>query len=595
MDKTYIYGTTGNQYIDCRIEWSSTATNSTNTSKVTASLQYKRNNTGFTTSGTGSFSITIDGTKTTSSKTLTITENAWVTAVSATKIVTHNSDGTKSITISATGSIPSTTLDSTSCSGTAKLDNIARASTISYASNVTLGNICTVRWTPYSETFYYKLKFEVGNWSLTTVPIYPNVTTLYTNASYGISIDAANQFPNSKTANMTVTLYTYSDKDCKNQIGSASSYTCTVTIPENDDTRPKLSMGLSAVNSLSSTFSGLYIQGKSKVKATLSGEGRYGATIKSYNLNVASKNSPYESDILGGTGTLSVVGSATDSRGFTKSVPQNIYVIPYSKPALIPYSDEKGIVCERCTANGDWKFSGTYLHIKAGRQYSKVTVDGTQKNFCELRFRYKTEGATSFSSWQTVLAKSNANTDEVDVVVSNVVSSVKTSYIIQIGVTDDIGESSAMEFNIPTDEVTMHFRAGGKGIGIGKYSEEDNLLDVNEEWDVNVRGNLTVGGNLFPQHLGSLGVYHYKDFNELVYQTGYYTGSSAPSSVSCSNYPNNETGMLEVISTMSPSASHESGWWGFAYQTYRDNLGNIYTRSYLSSRGWTAWKKVTLT
>lgn len=597
-----ITGSTGNQYIDCKIEWSSTATNSSNSSKVTASLMYKRNNSGYETYGTGSFSITINGVKASASKVLTITESDWVTAVSSTVTVNHNTDGTKAITISGTGSMPSTSLSSTSCSGTATLDTIPRASTLSYASNTVLNNICTVRWTPYSKTFYYKIKFEVGDWSLTTAAIYPQTTSLYTNASYGISIDAANQFPNSDSAEMTVTLYTYSDKDCTKQMGDPSSKTCRVTLPENDDTRPTLEMGLSAVNSISnSAFSGLYIQNKSKVKATLTAEGRYSATIKSYNLNVAGKNysSPYESNILGTTGTVSVVGSATDSRGFTKSVSQNIYVIPYSRPALIPYSGYKGIVCERCTEDGTRNPSGTYLNIKAKRQYSKVTVDGTQKNFCALRFRYKTESSSVFTEWKTLLDKSNVSTDEVDVVLGNVVSSTTTSYVVQISVTDDVGESSTpFEFNIPTAQVTMHFRYGGKGVAIGKYSEEDNLLDIAEDWDVNARGNLTVGGILSAknvQHLGAIDNYHYKDFNDLVFQTGYYTGSSVPSSTSCSNYPINETGVLEVISTILPSASSESGWWGFAYQTYRDNLGNIFTRSYLTSRGWTEWKKVTLT
>lgn len=591
MDTTYIYGSTGNQYIDSRIEWSSVPTTATNSSKVTAKLQYKRNNSGYTTTGTGTFSITIDGTKTSVSKTLTITENAWVTAVSATKTVSHNSDGKKSITISGTGSIPATSLTSTACSGTAQLDTIPRASALSYVANVTLGNICTVRWTPLSKSFYYKIKFAVGDWSLTTAPIYPNTTSLYTNASYGISIDAAKQFPNSKTAEMRVTLYTYADKDCTNQIGDASSYTCTVIIPEEESTRPSITMGLSAVNSLNSPFSSLYIQGKSSVKATFSGEGKLNATIKSYNLRVAGKDypSPYQSDLLQNAGKVSVVGTAYDSRGLTSSSPQEIEVIPYSKPALVPYSDENAIICRRCTSDGTYANNGTYLRIKIGRKYSKVVADGEQKNFCLLRFRYKTENASSFSSWTTLLAKDNTGTDKVDAVAENVVPSKTTSYIVQVGVIDDIGESATMEFNIPTDQVTVHLKNGGKGVAFGKYSETDNCVDINEEWELKVRGVLHA------HHIGAISSYSYADFNELIYQTGYYIGSSAPTSVSATNYPINETGVLEVISTMTPSDSTASGWYGFAYQTYRTHTGNIYTRSYFSSTGWTDWKKVTLT
>ena len=132
-----IYGSTGNQYIDSKIEWSATANTSANTSSVTASLYYKRNNTGFETKGTGNFAISIDGQSASTSKYMTITGSSWVLAVTATKTVSHNGDGTKAITISASGSIPDTTLSSTSCSGRVSLDTIPRASTLTSASNKT--------------------------------------------------------------------------------------------------------------------------------------------------------------------------------------------------------------------------------------------------------------------------------------------------------------------------------------------------------------------------------------------------------------------------------------------------------------------------
>ena len=56
-----IYGSTSNQYIDAKIEWSYTQDNDANTSTVTATLYYKRNNTDYITHGSGGFTITIDG------------------------------------------------------------------------------------------------------------------------------------------------------------------------------------------------------------------------------------------------------------------------------------------------------------------------------------------------------------------------------------------------------------------------------------------------------------------------------------------------------------------------------------------------------
>ena len=122
MARGTINGTTSNQYIISKIEWTAQADEKNNTSLVTAKLYYKRTNTGYATVGEGYFNITI-GTKTsyTSSKDMEI-RTEWVLAMSWSQTVEHNIDGTKSITISASGNIPGTTLESTNCSETVDLD-----------------------------------------------------------------------------------------------------------------------------------------------------------------------------------------------------------------------------------------------------------------------------------------------------------------------------------------------------------------------------------------------------------------------------------------------------------------------------------------
>ncbi len=119
-------GTTNNEYIKPTIVWSSVPNEDTNSSVVTATLKYSRTNTGYTTYGTGTFSLTINGNTKTETKTITITYDSNTVAITHTVTVAHNSDGTKSITISATGGIPSTSFTSTSISKTVTLDTIDR-------------------------------------------------------------------------------------------------------------------------------------------------------------------------------------------------------------------------------------------------------------------------------------------------------------------------------------------------------------------------------------------------------------------------------------------------------------------------------------
>jgi hypothetical protein len=250
-------------------------------------------------------------------------------------------------------------------------------------------------------------------------------------------------------------------------------------------------------------------------------------------------SSPYQSGWLSKSGTITVKGTAKDSRGYSGSVSTTISVIPYAKPSIIPYTGEKSIVCRRCTEDGTYNPSGTYLRIKVGRKYSKVT-SGTQKNFCLLRFRYKTESATSYpSSWSTLLAKNDTSKDAVDVVISNAVLSTTTSYMVQIGVTDDIGESSTMEFSIPTAQVTFHLKKGGKGAAFGKYAETDNCLEIADDW--NVTGRVYGLGKAKSEISSGADINSYKDF-------GVYAVVTNAIASTLSNLPTDIAGTLIVSS-----------------------------------------------
>lgn len=488
MAKGTIYGSTGNQYIDAKIEWSSSANNTANTSSVTAKLYYKRNNTGFTTYGSGSFSITIDGEKQTQSTTLTITESAWVLAMTATKTVSHGNDGKKSTTISAAGSIPDTSLTSTSCSGRVTLDTIPRASAITSASNVTLGNACNVKWTPASASFRYKVKFELGEWSYTTSAIHPNTISAYTYKGYSIPLDVADQIPDVRVGTMTATLYTYSDTSASTQVGDEASKKFTVTVPDNSSTKPTVSMNLSPVGSLPSSFAGLYIQGLTKVKATLSAEGRYGASIESYLMRVdgvyIDADDAFTSRYFTTAGSRTVYGYATDKRGHTGEVLKPITVIAYSDPKL------ENTTAVRCDQNGNDSESGTYLKISAKRSYSPVVSNDTQKNFCKIMYRYS--NGLSYGPWVTILDRDSLDSNEVTTgALLDGALSTQASYTVQVRAIDDIGRYADTYITIPTEKIYWHRDGARNALGLGKYNERDNALDT--DWDFYMNNHRITG------------------------------------------------------------------------------------------------------
>ena len=496
-----ITGSTGNQYIAAKIVWSSVPDEDANKSTVTAKLYYKRLN-DYTTYGTGTFAITINGNRMTADNYVNITNDDWALALEVSDVVEHNSDGAKEITISATGSISGTTLSSTSVMGAVELDTIPRASEITSADGVTLGNACSIKWTPLSKSFRYKLKFTIGSWGHTTDAIHPNQTSAYIYTDYVIPLTVANQIPDAKTGTMKVTLYTYSNSSATTQVGDASSDTFAVKVPSTDKTKPTVTMVLTAVNSLGSSFAGLFIQGLSKAKADISATAKYSASIESYKLYAGGKSydSPYQTDYLPTAGIVTVKGRAYDSRGYYSDVTKDIEVLSYSPPQIAAPTGESSVVCARCYADGTLAEDGTYLRIRAKRNYSKLTVDGVQKNFCEIRYRYRPESTKTYSDWITLLAADETGADTVDSgAISGVVSSTQTAYFVQIGVVDDIGETDAIQIPVSTDFVTLDVPEEYEGRSIGIFRHAVKPADGEKRMDIDgfIHGggidNLTLG------------------------------------------------------------------------------------------------------
>ena len=406
------------------------------------------------------------------------------------KTIKHGSDGKKSFKVYVEAGIY---VWAANCKGseTFDLNTIPRASTIQSAGDVTLGNKCSVKWTPMAASFRYKLKFSLGNWSHTTGAIHPDQTSAYTYTGYTIPLAVAEQLTNATTGTMTVKLYTYSNSGATEQVGDADSATFTVTVPNSSDTQPTVSMTLSPVSELASTFAGLYIQGKTKVKAELSATGKHGATIKSYSMKADGvtydSGDGFTSDYLANAGEITVYGYAKDSRGITGSASKKITVIGYSKPQILD------VVAVRCDQDGNPSDAGTYLKIKAKRSYSKVTSGGVQKNFCKIRYQYKLESADNYSDWVTILAGNSLGSDVVETgALLGGVLALDSSYLVRVGVVDDIGGSSNTTVPIPTDKVYMHRDKVRRALAFGMYIQEDNCIDIAEDIKVRVRGPFEV-------------------------------------------------------------------------------------------------------
>ncbi len=575
-----IYGTTSNQYIDAKIEYSYTQQVAMNASTITATLYYKRNNTGYVTSGKGHFLISIDGKITGTSKTISIGD-AWVEAMTQTTSVTHNNDGSRDVLISCSqGILSGTTLTYTNCSDTIRLQTIPRISTLESIPDTKISEELKIRWTPMSKYFRFKLKFSLGNWSYETGVIHPDRISQYTFSGHSLPYSVAEEIPADKTkGTMTVTLYTYSDSSATQEVGT-NTRTFGVIIPEDSVTKPTITtMRPSYVNyNLNANLTPLYIQGKSRVLVVLSGEAKYGATVSRYGMTVLGKGYeyPFQSEPLNTSGDVEILGRIWDSRGFYNERKETISVLPYSKPKLVRAEGEASIICTRCDSSGKISASGTSLKIKVARSYSKLVSGGEQKNFCKVQYRYKNSGASDFGDWKTLLNTTDTS-DSVEKIISDVAFSATTSYEVEVRAIDDVGDYDAISYYIPTSAVTVHLGEDVDGVSVGKYAEHDKAFEVAPEWEMYYKGKPVP--NIFPSLRGNKLITANSDLNNYK-EPAVYAIATDDDASTVSNMPTfrdqKRAGILRVYASVGQE-DVSSGTYKYITQEYRSVIADMPT------------------
>ncbi len=187
------------------------------------------------------------------------------------------------------------------------------------------------------------------------------------------------------------------------QIGSTTSCTCTIQTTEANSAPTMTAFTYKDSRSNTTAVTGndqLFIQGYSYLYITPgTATAKNGASIVKY---AATCNGVSGSNTTGGAinlstvskaGTLDVVVTATDSRGYTVSSKQQITVIAYAKPKVSAITLRRTNDIE---AEMQLVFNGSI---------SPITVSGTQKNSLKyVQYRYKLTSESSYGSYTSILA-----------------------------------------------------------------------------------------------------------------------------------------------------------------------------------------------
>lgn len=333
--------------------------------------------------------------------------------------------------------------------------------------------------------------------------------------SYTFTKDDINALRNIASNNLKITFVLKTHKNGSEWADIAHN---TFRITENEETKPSVSIACSPSPSLSAPFDGLYIQGKSGVKVTFTAQAKYNAQITSYRAygaGIAIDGNDGVSGLIQNSGSVDITGTVTDSRGFTNSANTSIDVIPYANPYVAPYDGYSGIVCTRCDSSGTISTSGIYLKLKGKRVYSPVTVDGTQKNFCTVQYRYKEESASEYSSWVDILSGTSTESDLFDEKINGITLDTKKLYSVQIRAIDGLNQDpKPLMFGIQTETVTFQFGAGGNHISVGGYCDYTKPNSFQCYWDMYLNGSSGLVKHRFIEDAGEVGNFKYRKWSD---------------------------------------------------------------------------------
>ena len=452
-----------------RVDWSQSKNVSANMSTVTCKL-YLVNDWSLNISGRSDNTCTIDGTALTYASPAVSTIGTHLLGT-VSRTVSHASDGSKSLAISAVfyirATLSGTYYDSISASANITLDSIPRASSVS-AANMTMGTAGKINISRASSSFTHTLTYSFGNSSGTIA-----TKTTATSVSWTPPLSLASQIPNATSGTCTITCTTYNGNT---NIGSK---TCTFSLSVPTSVKPTISsLTASRIDGEVPSTWGIYVQTKSKVKLTINGAaGSYGSTIKSYTITgggYSGSASTLTTGFLNNSGTITFKATVTDSRGrVSAEASVSITVTAYSPPYF------NSSLSQRCLSNGTLDDDGTYIHALVSFGYSSCGG----KNTLKTSVQYKQVSATQWTDAGVTFASNTAFTYGKGQI------STETSYGVRYTLEDAFSTISVQEI-VSTAAVVMDFKSGGKGVAVGKVSERDNTFEVAENWDVKVYGML---------------------------------------------------------------------------------------------------------
>lgn len=334
-------------------------------------------------------------------------------------------------------------------------------------------------------------------------------------------------------------------KSGSTQIGSTSSCTCTVQTTSGNSAPTMTAFSYKDSRSTTSALTGnnqLFIQSYSYLYVTPGvATAKNGASIVKY---AATCNGVTYSNTSGAainlyevakSGTVDVVVTATDSRGYTVSSTKQITVIPYTKPKVSSISLRRTNDIE---AEMQLVFNGSI---------SPITVDGTQKNsLLYVQYRYKLTSATSYGSYTTITSSVTQSGTSFSYSNLELCSlDANSSYDFHVYIRDQLNAMSALSLYFTVPQGTPLVALRKKKVGINTPTPDSAIHVVG---DGHFEGDVRIEGTLTPDNIDY-------DFEKPYFGTCATAAATVAKVVTCSGFTLKTGSRIAVQFTYTNSAS----------------------------------------
>ena len=475
LSGTLTKGFTNNGAFRLRLVWSATQDISGNYSTVWADLYIDSLQSWASVyDGTSSAcNININGNNKSFSNTSTLNGNQSKKLGSHSATIYHNADGTKQFTISASHNFDITWngayVGNVSVSGNASLNTIPRATTPTLSnSNPTMGDTITISLPRASTSFthYVFHDFWAGTWTQI------NTTAVGTSLSWTVPLkEYAQRMQNAEKGGGRIQVDTYNGGTF---IGSKIvNFTATVPASVVPTISAEQVTHAETVAGLATKFAN-YVQGKSKIRATVAGtgamvEGVSVSTITGYKIQMNGQTyntHDATSFELVNAGAQDIIYTVTDSRGRTASRTVSISPLAYKPPIL------SVLGASRCEADGTPNDEGEFAKVTIGATISELS------NLNDKTFTVSKKPVTS-EIWTNQNVPSTTYTIATTIIIDGI--SGNNAWDIKFSVQDYFSTASKT-MQLSTAFSLIDYFNGGKGLAFGKVAEKDGFENHLKTW-----------------------------------------------------------------------------------------------------------------